>query len=299
MFRKPKIGLALGGGGARGIAHVGVLAALAEEKMPIHVITGTSFGAIIGALYALEPDVHTLGEKLARFLQSPKLKNLKLSFMNRDQEEGSALKPLLQLKNSLQWGIFYGTSIARQSFISEEEFTEVMGELVGDAHIEDAKIPLRINAVDLATGQEVVMNQGPLREALCATCAIPGFFPPVKIGDQVLMDGGWVNPIPITLAKDWGADVVIGVDTSAVLSPEDRFRNGLDLLARADSVARTKLSGLVAQQADMVICPDVGHVNWADFSDSKALILKGQEAAKSQLADIRRLIAVRRFWKFF
>lgn len=297
MFRSLKVGVVLGGGGARGIAHLGVLSVLQQAQIPIDMLAGTSFGAVVAALYALDPDARRAREKLMSFLNSPKLDQARLEFMRRDQQEESALKPLLKLKNSLKRGVFYGISITRQSFISRQVFGDIIAQLIEDKQIDETRIPLRVNAADLVTGKEYVWDKGPLRQAISATCALPGIFPPVRNGDAVLMDGGWVNPIPVKLARDWGADFIIAVDTSVSVLPSDHFSTGLDLLMRADILARAELAKWVVQKADVVIRPDVGHVHWSDFGRPLELIVKGEQAAQEKIETVKRLLAKRRFRK--
>ena len=279
------------------MAHLGVLSVLVEAKIPIDLIVGTSFGAIVGALYAADPDIRRVQEKLLHFLQSPAFKKARLRFMRRDLREESSLKPLLKLKNTLQWGLFYGISITRPSFISEQDFTEMIEQLIEDREVDQTQIPLLINAADLTTGKEFVWDKGPLRKAICATCALPGIFPPVRDGEHVLMDGGWINPVPVSLARRWGADLVIASDTSGPIFPEDHFNTGLDLLTRADAVARSELSRQVLREADVVIQPDVGHVHWTDFSGPQDRISEGQAAAKGQVEKMKRLLFRKRIRK--
>lgn len=295
--RSLRIGIALGGGGARGVAHLGVLSALGEAGIPIHVVSGTSFGAVIGAMYSTDPDCRKIRDRLFQFFQSPLLKDTRREFLRLDHQEGSDLSPFLKLKHSIQRGVFYGLSLTRNAYISEEKFSQLAEQLIDQVTIEQTRIPLSISAANLTTGQETVLKKGPLRKAVCATCALPGIFPPVRYGDDLLMDGGWVNPVPAGLARQAGADFVIAVDTSAQMHSSDPLDTGLDILRRADSVSRSILTREMLQKADVVIRPDVSSMHWADFSHAETCILKGEEAARDKLQEIRRVMRRRRIRK--
>jgi NTE family protein len=284
------IGIALGGGGARGITHLGVLSVLEQAGIPIDVVAGTSFGALIGAMYALQPDVHQIQKRISQFLHSPAFKKTRFEFMRQDYQQGKKAGLFSKLQNSLRRGIFYGISFRRQAYISEEEFVRVIGHLIDDVQMEDARIPLVMSAADLVTGEEYILEKGPLRKAVCATCALPGIFPPISYGDHLLIDGGWVNPIPVDLARRRGADFVIAVDTSESMIQAKGLHNGLDLLLRADAVVRAQLTQVITRRADVVIRPDIGLVHWADFSHPEDYFRKGMEAARGKINEIQHLI---------
>jgi NTE family protein len=285
-----KIGIALGGGGARGIAHLGVLSVLEEAGISIDVMAGTSFGAVIGAMYAIQPDIHQIQKRISNFLKNPVFKKPRVEFMKRDYREGNEASLLSKLKTSIQRGILYGISFRRRAYISEEEFLEVIGHLIDDIPVEKTRIPFLMNAADLTTGEEYILEKGPLRKAVCASCALPGILPPIAYGEHLLIDGGWVNPIPVELAYRRGADFVIAVNTTESLLKVDRLNNGLDVVLRADAMVRSQLAEVVAQKADVVIRPDVGQVHWADFSRPEDYFRKGVEAAKDKIKEIQHQI---------
>lgn len=290
MPKSVRIGISLGGGGARGIAHLGVLSVLEQSGIPIDVIAGTSFGAIIGAMYAIQPDVQGIQKRISQFLQSPAFKMTRFEFMKQDYQEGRKAGLFSKLKSSIQRGIFYGISFRRMAYISEEEFMELIGLLIDDIEIEKTQIPFLMNAADLITGKEYVLEKGPLRRAICASCALPGIFPPIPYGEHLLIDGGWVNPIPVDLARRWGADLVIAVNTSESITQAKALNNGLDLLLRADMLVRAKLTEAIIGKADVVIRPDIGAVHWADFSRPVDYIQKGMEATKNKIKEIKQII---------
>lgn len=297
MAKSFRIGIALGGGGARGIAHLGVLSVLGQARIPIDVIAGTSFGALVGAMYAIEPDVQRVQKRISQFLQSPEFKRIRIEFMKQDYQEGKKVGLFSKLKSSFQRGIFYGISFSRWAYLSEEEFIEIISHLIDDIEIEKTKIPFLMNAADLMSGKEVVLDKGPLRKAICATCALPGIFPPISYGEHLLIDGGWINPVPVELARRWGADFVIAVITPESIDKARGLNNGLDLLLRADALVRAQLTELSVQKADVVIRPDIGEVHWADFSRPAAYIQRGMEATENKIKEIKQLIQRRKIRK--
>lgn len=297
MSRTFRIGLALGGGGARGIAHLGVLTVLERAEITIDVIAGTSFGALAGAMYAVQPDLEVIQKRVTQFLHSPVFKKTRFEFMKQGYHEGKKAGFFSKIKNSVQRGIFYGVSFRRLAYISEMDYLEVMGELIPETDIEKTRIPLLMSAADLTTAREYVLEKGSLLRAVCATCALPGIFPPIPYGEHLLIDGGWVNPIPVDLARSRGADFVIAVDTSEALLEWKNLSNGLELLLRADTMARKQLTLAMTQRADAVIRPDVGLVHWADFSRPAEYIQKGMEAAEGKIQEIQQLIRKRKLRK--
>jgi NTE family protein len=293
------VGIALGGGGARGIAHLGVLSVLEQAGIPIDVLAGTSFGALIGAMYSIQPDVHQIQKRIAQFLHSPVFKKTRFEFMRQDYSQGKKAGVFSKLKTSIRRGIFYGISLRRRGYISEEEFLGVIGHLIEDIRIEDVRIPLIMSAVDLMTGEEYILEKGSLRKAVCATCALPGIFPPISYGEHLLIDGGWANPIPVDLARLKGADFVVAVDTSESLLQAKDLQNGLDLVLRADAMVRGKLTQIVLRNADVVIRPDVGLGHWADFRHAEDYFRKGMESAQGKIEEIQQLIRRKKIRKIF
>ena len=166
----------------------------------------------------------------------------------------------------------------------------MIGTLIDDIPIEETRIPFLMNAADLTTGDEYILEKGSLRKAVCATSALPGILPPIAYGEHLLIDGGWVNPIPVELAYRRGADFVIAVNTAESILKVKGLNNGLDLVLRADAIVRSQLTKVIAQKADVVICPDVGQVHWADFSRPEDYFRKGVEAAKDKIKEIQHRI---------
>jgi NTE family protein len=292
-----KIGVVLGGGGTRGFAHLGVLKVLEEEKIPIDLVCGTSFGSLIGGLYATEPDAALIKEKIVRFLKSPIFKHARLEFLKENFTQVKKSSFFDQMKSYFKRGLFYGISLNRGFFISAAELQRTLNGLIEDIRIEDTKIPFFCVAADILSGMEIVLSEGPMREAVAASCAIPGIFPPVKIGNMQLIDGGWVNRVPIEPALRNGATFTIAIEASNNLEPSE-LKRGIEIVLRSSDMTRNVLSEIQLRQADVVIRPDVGHIHWAEFNRGAECYKAGEEAAKKMIDSIKREIRNKRLRQF-
>ncbi|MFQ5455167.1 MAG: patatin-like phospholipase family protein [Nitrospirota bacterium] len=285
------VGLALGGGGARGSAHLGIIKVLEDAHIPIDIITGSSFGAIVGAMYAINPNAEVVKNKILSFLNSSKFKRTTIHFLKRYFKEVDEKRGLINnLRSYVRKGFFYGISLTKGSFISEGDFLDNICNLVDDIDIEDTKIPFSCVAADIIEGEEVILSKGSLRKAICASCAIPGVFSPIIYQGKQLIDGGWVDEVPIVPAIKQGADVVIAVSASFVLESSDILKSGLDILIRSNNITRNVLNDIQLKKSDVVITPDIGHINWTDFNKAYECIEKGERAARLKVEDIKRVI---------
>lgn len=282
------MGLALGGGAARGLAHIGVLRALLREGIPVDIITGTSMGAIIGGAYAATGDIVSVEHGVRRLLASEQFQKTRVAFLRETRSQRGGL--LYSVSRFLRQGIVYGMSTMRSSFLSAEEFAGSMGAIVPDARIEDLNPRFAAISVDLDAGEEVVLSRGSLRDAVAASAAIPGILPPRRLNGRLLIDGGWVDKIPILPAFRLGADVVVAVDISAELEDGKVYKRGLDVFLRANSIKDAVLVGFIRRLADVVIQPAVRRVHWADFEQVDYCISAGDHATADAVPRIRELL---------
>ncbi len=294
-FRKKKLGLALGGGAARGLAHIGVLQAFEESDISIDLITGTSMGAIIGAMYAADSDIDALHGRMLAYLESSPFKKARLDFVaerkNKEVGEGEGL--FYRFSQLARKKIFYTLAMTTLSFVSQETRDKSLEFLLPDIDIEDADLPFASIALDLISGKEVVINSGSMIKAIAATSALPGILPPVEYNGMSLVDGGWIDAIPVGPAKEMGADIVIAVDVGSEFAHEQPESSGLDVVFRADAATRNALSDLQLSQADLIICPAVGINHWADFSRAEEIINKGRYAALERMPEIKKLLKMK------
>ncbi len=283
-----KVGLALGGGAARGLAHVGVLRALERAEIPLDVIVGTSMGSIVGGAYAATRDIAQVESTVRAVVTSEKFRKNRLSFLRETKRRRGGM--LFSVSNLVRRGIFYGVSTLRPSFLSAEEFADSMETVVPDVAIESIETPFGAVTLDIETGEEVVLRTGSLRDATRASSAIPGILPPVRLDGRTLIDGGWVDKVPVVPAFRLGADVVIAVDISPELEEVRGFRRGIDIMTRANLIRDSILVGLLSRLADLVIEPDVKRVHWADFGALEQCIESGEEAATRAVPALRDLL---------
>jgi NTE family protein len=290
MSVEPKICLALGGGAARGLAHLGVLKVFEDASVPIDMIAGTSLGALIGGCYALQPDAGYWIERMEQYLRSFRSRKTRLEFIRRlEQPEAKNQGFLSDMANLVRKGYFWGITATKPAFISEKEYEDFIYPLIPDRNIEETQIQFACVATDIRNGKRVIYRSGPLRRAISASCALPGIFPPVEDGDMLLVDGGWVERVPVRCAREMGADIVIAVDVSGDIGRfDDKF--GLDVVMRADAVTRVYLNELLVQEADVALHPAVGATHWADFSDPRHLFRQGETEAIEKLVPVKTVV---------
>jgi NTE family protein len=268
------LGLALGGGGVRGFAHLGALRVLEREGLAPRAIAGTSMGAIIAALYALLPSLdaveHRLGEFFTRF--APSLRQL----TERVAANG------------------VGIAIAEPSLLDASVFHQHFDSLIPDTTFDKARMPLAVVAVDLVSGEEVVYTSGPVRPAVLGSVALPGVFPPIAFDGRILVDGGWTSRIPIDAVRQLGADRVLAIevsDNSDTPFPANQPRSGLQIVLRAAEITRNHLARLSARGADLLLIPPTGHIALHDAARAPECIRLGAESVGARIQEIRRLMA--------
>ena len=275
------------------MAHIGVLKAFEEAGIPIDVITGTSMGAIIGGMYAARPQAELLQKQFEAYLKSNLFRRSRLDFaIDREQVDGEGL--FYRYSQLVRKKLFLTLSMTKLAFLSQETADKSFAFLLPDINIEQMILPFAVSTLDLHTCREVVLRSGSLRCAVAATSALPGVLPPVELDGKLLVDGGWINAIPISPARQLGADLVVAIDVGCDLG-EAEASSGLGIVFRADVATRNALSELQLAQADLVIRPDVGVNHWADFSRADLLIDKGYRAAQEKLPQIRSLLRGRSF----
>ena len=251
---RPRVALVLGGGAARGFAHVGVIRALEQEKIPIDLIVGTSVGSLIGALYAHELNSFEL-EWTAFSLEKDDL--LDYTFMS-----------------------------AGMGPIKGERLEAFVNKKIPVVNIESLKIPFAAVATDLNRGTRVVLDRGPLARAIRASCAIPGVFQPVEHQGRLLVDGGTVDNLPVAVAREKGADIVIAVDISQNVTNYN-ITNLVDVTLQAVHIMFSENVSQRRRDADVLIAPAVGSVAMMDFTQKKRLMQAGMDAGQQAAPAIR------------
>lgn len=267
MASRRRVGLALAGGVAKGIAHIGVIKALLELRVPIDAIAGTSSGSLVGGLTAsgFTPD--------------------KIEELTRKTKWRDLVRPVLPRLGLLDSG-------PMQRFLTT---------ILGDRRIEDLAIPFAAVATDIETGREVILTQGPLAQAVRASCAVPGFFRPVRIDGRLLVDGGVSNNVPANIPRRLGADFVIAVDLSGRLGEGLTRPSVLSILLRSFEIMQHEKRAIEVKGADVVIRPRVEGIGLINLEAVDAYIAAGYEATMAQketLADLMEQVRRRSFFSF-
>ncbi len=274
MVPDPRIGLALSGGGVRGLAHIGVLKVLERESVPIHILTGTSMGGFIGASYAVG-------------LSAGELESEALRLSNVRQ-----LMPLLDL------------SAPRRGLFQKSRLMEYIAQLFGERTFDQLQIKLALVAVDIEQGERVVLCEGSVFEAIRASSAVPGLFPPVRRGDQLLVDGGVLDNLPADVARELGADIVIAVDVSSdehIVEPLYHSRlvppglaDTINVLWRTMMVMSREANrrSLESGRPDLLIRPLIppGVTTLTGFRQAHKVIDSGEQAMEQALASFKEIL---------
>lgn len=283
-----KIGLALGGGGARGIAHIGVLKVLEEEGIIPSTITGTSIGAIIAAKYSLTRSWKILWEELKEILDTKHIKRLSELFKEKVKKN-----PVDHLIEVIKLGKTYAKLFTTTSIVGEKEYLSGVENLIRvSLDIDELPLKIGIVAMDLISAREVLITRGNLKKAIAASCAIPGIFPPIELEEMLLVDGGWIDLVPGLACYILGADFVIGVNVSKDIEVSNPIKNSIDVITRADEISRYYLSLLRKSEADVTIEPEVGNFYWNDFDRVDEIFKMGEEATRKLIPIIRKKVTM-------
>jgi len=268
-LRKRKIGLALGSGAARGLAHIGALEALEKEGIPIDMIAGSSAGALVGALYA-------------QGKAASQIKNLTIDL------------------GSKRFFLLADPALPRTGLIKGRRIKEVLKSIIGgDIGFGDLRIPFACVATDIETGEEVVINQGSVLEGVRASISIPVIFTVVKWKDRYLVDGGLVNQVPVSVLEKMGADFIIAVNVIPDISDRVRPRgkegvegfkepNIFNVIMQTIHIAAYQAVKSSLVGADVIIEPQVASIGHFDFHRAPECILQGELAAQASVPEIKR-----------
>ncbi len=243
-----RVGLALGGGLARGLAHIGVLKVLKEAGVGLSYIAGTSMGSVVGALYAC----------------------------------GLDLKMISLLAERISRRNWMDLTFPRKGLIAGERLEELVHLLTAGRSFSDLSVPLAVVAVDLISGEKVVIDEGPVARAVRASCAIPGVFSPVKIGEKVLVDGGVLQRVPASVVREMGAELVIAVDVG-VNAGDYKLDHIFDVLSRSIEIMSRKIRQSQKGDADLLVLPAVDDIGSFDFQRVEEAICRGEAAMRELL----------------
>jgi len=251
--RIPKVGVALGGGFARGLAHIGVFKVLEEEGIPVDFIAGTSVGSVIGAAYASGISAKELEEVAA----------------------------LVRFKDFSRW------TFSRFGLFSNDKMAVFLRKVLRCKTFEELRIPLAVAATDIITGEPAIFTKGDLIDPVRASCAYPGMFHPVKINGQLLVDGLLAHSVPAMPLRDMGAERVISVHLAAHWVKPGGPRHVFDVIGQCFSIAQERMCGPWQAASDIVLQPEIGEFAYDDFVRATALIKCGEVATRAAMPQIR------------
>ena len=251
--RTPVVGLALGGGFARGMAHIGVLKVLEEEGIPVRLIAGTSVGALIGASYC----------------------------------SGVSVQELENISRSVRFTTFARWTVSRYGFASNDRMVAFLARTLKVKTFEELLIPLGVTATDFNTGDGVVFHSGSIIDPVRASCAYPGMFLPVNIRGRWLVDGMLSHPVPTRPLREMGAERVLAVHLRGQWSKDGAPRHLFDVIGQSFAIAQDKMSHLWRGAADIVVEPNVAGFAYDDFKRAGELIRAGEVAMRKVLPEVR------------
>ncbi|MFJ7976286.1 patatin-like phospholipase family protein [Peribacillus sp. JNUCC 23] len=254
-MREPKIGLALGSGGARGFAHLGVIKVLKEAGISIDMIAGSSMGALVGSFYAA----------------------------------GSDVERLYRLSKAFKRKYYLDFTVPKMGFVAGKKVKELIRVFTYNKRIEELDIPLAIVATDIKKGEKVVFQSGPIADAVRASISIPGIFVPEKIGDRLLVDGGVIDRVPVSVVRSMGADLVIAVDVSNV-KKEIEITSIYDVIMQSLDILQMELTESRKLSSDVMIRPHVENYNSKSFTNINEIITIGEEEARLNIDKIKQCI---------
>ncbi|MGW8265613.1 MAG: patatin-like phospholipase family protein [Longimicrobiales bacterium] len=288
FFLDPTRVLALSGGGARGMAHIGVLQHLDHLSLTPDLVTGTSMGALVGAWYCLHGSSEGLAAMVHDLFDSELFRKLDLDELIED-EEGSQ-DSFEEFTRRTRVLFTLSKMVRRMSVVEPGFMDEVMDSVFGDATFDDLKVPFVAVATDLYTGEDVALDRGRIATAVQASASIPGVFPPVALDGMLLVDGYVTRNVPVPEPGEppIRADVIV-VDVQRSLESKGPWENGIEVVARAEWIMQIQLNRYHLERADLVLVPDVQHVQWADFSRIDELIEAGHRSALEEEKKILRL----------
>jgi NTE family protein len=250
------------------------------------LIFGTSIGALIGALYALDYTFPELVKKAQKVVKSEEFKLLGFEFFKKHK----GAFPLKKLSNYLQKRLTLAKMAFTPYITKRETLEKVICKFLPDVNIEDLKIKFGCTALDIASGEDIYIDKGPLRDAVIKSISIAGIFPVWEEGKMVLVDAGPTATVPVDGCRALGAKKVIAVNLSSKLGKYEKIGSAISTSIRADEIAKFHFNRLQAQRADVLIEPKVESIHWADFTKFDFGIKAGYDATKEKLPEIRKLL---------
>ena len=286
--RKGDFTLVLGGGGARGLAHIGVLKVLEKEGLIPRLIVGTSMGAIIGGMYAQEPNAAKVEERVTRLIQSRPFRRILMDgFAHESSPDGVGTTAALYGRMKRGYGLL--KSAWSTGIVDSAVLLDFLSHLLEDGRIEECEIPFAAVACDLYAGDEVICRSGGILRAVAASSAIPGIVSPVTLNGRTLVDGAPTSTVPVHAAASLSRLPIVAVTVTKNVAGSKPVRNAIDVMLRAGVISRMQVTRHNLEHAAVALYPHVEKFGWADFSSSAQFVVEGERSAKAALRKIRAL----------
>ncbi len=254
---KRKLGLALGGGAARGMAHIGVIKVLEEEDVDVSFVAGTSAGSLMGALYCA----------------------------------GLGWREMREIAGSINWGDIVSPAFDGMGMVSARKLEKVLNEVIGEREFTDLDRQFSVVATDIQTGEPVVLSTGSVSHAVRASCSIPGIFAPTTWGDRILVDGGLVDDVPVDIVRDMGADAVVGVDLNEDRGHADPPDNLIDVFYQSLNILIYNAAKSKKRTADIMISPDLAGFKYYSLRRIDELVAAGEDACRRWIPALKTFIS--------
>ena len=279
---KHYLGLALGGGGARGAAHIGAIQVMHKAGIRPDLIAGTSAGSTIGAMYAATLDPFWVEERFRSFMHDKSFKMFNSgSLMDGRNKETFLKKATLKVKQNYMVAL----GLNRSFVVKREALEQAIDFLVPIDSFSDLKIPLKILATNIQTGDDCIHEHGNLKDAVIQSSSIPGFFEPTYKDNMIIVDGGVTSPIPVSLLKTL-TKIVMAIDITNYTVEPMKNPNLIEIVRRADIITSMRLKEKISKEADILIRPEVLGLHWSDFKEFDKLIECGRLAAENTVQTI-------------
>ncbi len=285
--------LVLGGGGARGLAHIGVLKILEREGLVPGFLVGTSMGAITGGMYAQRPDADVLEERIKNLIKSRPFRRVVLDAFSHDGAP-DGLGTVHALYGRMKRGYGLLKSAWSTGIVEVPILIDFLSQLLEDRPIEKCAIPFAAAACDLVTGREVMCRRGSMLTAVAASSAIPGVVSPVSVNGRLLVDGAPTSMVAVDAARRLSRLPVVAVSVTQDARGRKPVTNAIDVVLRAGAIARMQITEYNLRDAAVVLRPRVSHFGWADFAAVDAIIAAGEHSAKQALRQIKTVAKGRR-----
>ncbi|MDH4262965.1 MAG: patatin-like phospholipase family protein [Spirochaetia bacterium] len=288
-----RISLNLGGGGARGLAHIGVLRALEENEIEFDILIGVSMGALIAANYAYYKSAGKVQNLIANHIESADFKKSLLGTWRpaeSDAQSSRSRRLMMKFSRLYKQTEIYGRLFLSTGMLDKDDIIEAVYPIIPNIDFDELNMPFSCIAVNLENGNRRIFNQGSVRTAVLASLSMPLVFPPVEINGNLYTDGGIVDRVGVDSAFDIGVKKIIAVDVSNDFFAKKKIKTALDIMLRSEEISAKYRKNYQLKQAAIIIRPIQDSIHWADYHNYKNIIQAGYESTIEKIKEIKRLV---------